>query len=304
MMFAVAVALGCDVFDSASYALFARNGRYMTAQGTAKIDEIEYFPCNCPSCHGKGPEEVRKLLPMDRERFLASHNLHTCQSELQTVKQAVVDGRLWELLETRSRNHPALHRAFQRVLHYAKNLERETPVRKRKGPFVTTVESLSRPEVLRHQDRLLERYEVPSRAKVVLLLPESYLKPFRESLGKSRSLAKIEQRSDLHICSYGLAFAVVPYELLDVYPLSQTEDALSSTATTVRHASKRIEGYLKAATYKSCIIVVDEPWQSRIAKTLRSKFRGRTKVTILDARDLDTELHKHVLKALTRKNRH
>ena len=304
MMFAVAVALGCDVFDSASYALFARNGRYMTAQGTAKIDEIEYFPCNCPSCHGKGPEEVRKLLPMDRERFLASHNLHTCQSELQTVKQAVVDGRLWELLETRSRNHPALHRAFQRVLHYAKNLERETPVRKRKGPFVTTVESLSRPEILRHQDRLLERYEVPSRAKAVLLLPESYLKPFRESLGKSRSLAKIEQRSDLHICSYGLAFAVVPYELLDVYPLSQTEDALSSTATTVRHASKRIESYLKAATYKSCIIVVDEPWQSRIAKTLRSKFRGRTKVTILDARDLDTELHNHILKTLTRKNRH
>lgn len=32
MMFALAVALGCDIFDSASYALFARNGRYMTTQ--------------------------------------------------------------------------------------------------------------------------------------------------------------------------------------------------------------------------------------------------------------------------------
>ena len=116
MMFAFAVALGCDIFDSASYALFARNGRYMTSQGTAKIEELEYFPCNCPACHKKTPDEVRKLLPMYRDRFLASHNLYACYEELQTIKQAILDGRLWELIETRSRNHPTLQAAFRRML--------------------------------------------------------------------------------------------------------------------------------------------------------------------------------------------
>ena len=51
MMFALAIALGCDIFDSASYALFARNDRYLTSQGTAKMEDLEYFPCTCPACH-------------------------------------------------------------------------------------------------------------------------------------------------------------------------------------------------------------------------------------------------------------
>ena len=136
MMFSLAVALGCDIFDSAAYALFARNGRYMTTQGTAKIEDLEYFPCSCPACHKKTPDDVKKFLLMDRDRFLASHNLHTCMGELQTIKQAIVDGRLWELVETRSRAHPALHTAFKRLLTYAENLEEGTPVRKKKGPHL------------------------------------------------------------------------------------------------------------------------------------------------------------------------
>ncbi|OFX18146.1 hypothetical protein A3K71_00670, partial [archaeon RBG_16_50_20] len=138
MMFALAVALGCDIFDSASYALFARNGRFMTVQGTAKLEDLEYFPCDCPTCHGTTPEKVRNMIPVDRERFLASHNLHACFSEFQTIKQAIVDGRLWELVEARSLAHPALQRAFRRMLHYAPNFEKDTPIRKKKGPFITT----------------------------------------------------------------------------------------------------------------------------------------------------------------------
>lgn len=42
---ALAVALGCDTFDSASYILYAKQRRYMTEDGTRNMDEIEYFPC-------------------------------------------------------------------------------------------------------------------------------------------------------------------------------------------------------------------------------------------------------------------
>jgi 7-cyano-7-deazaguanine tRNA-ribosyltransferase len=42
-MFALAVALGCDLFDSAAYAIYARENRYMTEYGTTKLQELEYF---------------------------------------------------------------------------------------------------------------------------------------------------------------------------------------------------------------------------------------------------------------------
>jgi 7-cyano-7-deazaguanine tRNA-ribosyltransferase len=298
MIFALAISLGCDIFDSASYALFARNGRYMTAQGTTKLEDLEYFPCNCSTCHRKTPEKVRKLLLPERERFLASHNLHTCFSELQTVKQAIVDGRLWELVEARSRNHPALQRAFQRMLHYAHDLEKETPVRKRRGLFVTTAESLQRPEILRHQERLLKRYRAPPRAKNVLLLPEPYLRPFREIPSIDNILRKIERRSDLHICSYDLAFTIIPQELLDVFPLSQTVSALPPTATTINHASKRMVSYLKAAGYKRCIILVDKPWQRKIAKSIRTELVRKMRIKTIETKDGDEESLSQVPKAL------
>jgi 7-cyano-7-deazaguanine tRNA-ribosyltransferase len=298
MIFSLAVALGCDIFDSASYALFARNGRYMTSQGTSKLEELEYFPCNCPNCYKNTPEDIRKLLPVERERFLASHNLHSCFNELQIVKQAIVDGRLWELVEARSHGHPALQRAFERLLHYANDLETETPVRKKKGQFITTAESLHRPEILRHQERLLERYKPPPLAKTVLLLPESYLKPFRENLPVEMMLAKFERRKDLHICAYNLAYGIVPQELLDVYPLSQTVDALPPTAHIINQASSRIVNYLKIGRYKRCVIVVDEPWKRKIGASIRRLGGGKMRTRTIDVNGIDEESLLHVTNAL------
>lgn len=303
MMFSLAVAMGCDIFDSASYALFARNGRYMTAQGTAKLEDLEYFPCNCPSCHKNTPEKARRLLLPEREQFLASHNLHSCFSELQTVKQAIVDGRLWELVEARSRNHPALQRAFLRLLHYAQDLEMETPVSKKRGQFITTAESLRRPEIRRHQDKLLQRYKPPTPAKTVLLLPESFLKPFRENLPVEKMLTRLERRKDLHICAYNLAFAVIPQELLDVFPLSQTVDALPPSTSIINHAANRIVNYLKAAGYKKCIIVIDEPWKNKIAKSIRGHLAQKMKTRVIEAKDDDEKSLLQISKALKQSNR-
>jgi len=294
--------MGCDMFDSASYALFARNGRYMTAQGTARLEELEYFPCSCPSCHKNSPENVRKLLLPERERFLASHNLNSCFSELQTIKQAIVDGRLWELLEARSGSHPALQRAFQRLLRYEHDLERETPIRKNRGQFITTEESLHRPEILRHQERLLERYRVPSHAGIVVLLPEPFLKPFRENSAMEEMLAKIERRKDVHICGYNLAFAIIPHELLDVFPLSQSEDALPSTTSTINNAKKRALSYLKTARYKQGIIVVTQPWQKKFASSIRAGLGRRMKIRIIETTGDEKDSYSQILKALKQKS--
>ena len=61
LMFALAVALGCDLFDSAAYAIYAREDRYLTEYGTSRLGELEYFPCSCPVCIHSEPEEVMNM---------------------------------------------------------------------------------------------------------------------------------------------------------------------------------------------------------------------------------------------------
>jgi 7-cyano-7-deazaguanine tRNA-ribosyltransferase len=298
MMFAIAVALGCDIFDSASYALFARNGRYMTTQGTAKIDDLEFFPCSCPACHKKSPDEVKRYLLTDRDRFLASHNLHVCMAELQTIKQAIVDGRLWELVERRSQSHPALHTAFKRMLTYAEVLEEGTPVRKRKGPLIFTEASLRRPEILRYEKRLTERYRPPARASKLVLIPEPQLEPFRDNSNVQDLLRLFDRRRDVHLCAYGLTFAIIPQELLDVYPLSQTENALTPTTSMINSVLKRITKYLKSTSYTRCVILAEKPWEAKIARRLKAKFARRMKTTIIEAKSYDEQILSKAKKAL------
>jgi len=298
MMFAFAVALGCDMFDSASYALFARNGRYMTPQGTSKIEELEYFPCKCPACHKITPEKVRGMLLMDRERVLAAHNLHACFAELQTIKQAILDGRLWELVEARSRNHPALQAAFQKMLEYSDRLEVDTPVRKRKGPFVLSEQSLFRPEVIRHNVRLLEKYEPPSKAKKLLLLPEEQLAPFLERKTPTPPVDIWGRFNDVHVCAYSLTYAIIPLELADVYPLSQTETSLAPSSAVITSAQRRIADYIRKFNYSRCLLIGCAPWHERLAAGMRQRFKGRVKIRFLEEKELDKQAVKRILKAL------
>jgi 7-cyano-7-deazaguanine tRNA-ribosyltransferase len=298
MMFALAVALGCDIFDSASYALFARNGRYMTAQGTAKIEELEYFPCNCSACDKRTPEKLRRMLPMDRERILASHNLHACYSEFQTIKQAILDGRLWELVEARSRNHPTLQAAFRRMLEYNDRFEIDTPVRKRKGPFILSEQSLSRPEVIRHQTRLLRKYDPPSSSKKLLLLPEEHVAPFHERSPTSLPTDRWGRLNASHVCSYGLTYAVIPIELADVYPLSQTETSLAPTSAAISFARKRIAAYIKKFGYSSCLIIGCAPWHDKLAAGLKQQFKGKVRIRFLEEKEIDKKAFQRILKAL------
>ena len=75
-MFALAIALGCDLFDSAAYAIYARDERYMTEYGTTRLDELEYFPCSCPACNKNDPQSVTAMPMIEKQKMLAQHNLH------------------------------------------------------------------------------------------------------------------------------------------------------------------------------------------------------------------------------------
>ena len=106
MMMSLAVALGCYLFDSASYALYAKDGRYMTVDGTQRLESLNYLPCSCSICRSHDIEDIKETTKSMRERLLAEHNLHVCMAEIETIKQAISEGSLWDLVERRARSHP------------------------------------------------------------------------------------------------------------------------------------------------------------------------------------------------------
>ena len=153
MMFALAVAAGCDLFDSAAYAIYARDDRYLTVRGTEHLDELDYFPCSCPVCADHDPSELRDCDDTERERLLAAHNLYVSFGEIRRIKQAIKSGTLLELVESRARGHPRMLDGYRALLDHADQLEREDPVSKGSF-FCLSAESARRPEVERHHDRL------------------------------------------------------------------------------------------------------------------------------------------------------
>lgn len=198
MMFALAVALGCDLFDSAAYALYARDMRYLTEEGTLHLRDLREFPCACPVCVDYTPEEV--LHSTEREDLLARHNLYVTFEEMRRVRQALRDGRLWELVERRCRAHPRLLDGLKRAVEHVEYLERYDPITK-KTFFYAGPESAQRPEVYRHRQRL-DRIRLGGRVLVTEgPEPEGYD----------------------HVLRLKAPFGPYPAELSETYPLGHSE---------------------------------------------------------------------------------
>src|SRR5947199_350267 len=108
----LAVALGCDTFDSASYMLYAKHDRYIMEDGTSHLNEISYFYCNCEVCSSFKPKEIQSLSKEDRINKIALHNLYSIKAEVDRVKESIHEGRLWEYVIRKSRSHPKLFEAI------------------------------------------------------------------------------------------------------------------------------------------------------------------------------------------------
>ena len=112
MLFPMLIAMGADLFDSAAYVLFARDGRILTPWGTEKIAELEEWPILMPSITHFSPVDVRKMNKEERTILLSKYNLEITLQEISRCRQAIRDGTIWRLAERRSHEHPALREAF------------------------------------------------------------------------------------------------------------------------------------------------------------------------------------------------
>jgi 7-cyano-7-deazaguanine tRNA-ribosyltransferase len=280
-MFSLAVALGCDFFDSAAYALYAREDRYMTETGTSRLSELNYFPCSCPRCSSRTPKAVMEMPHEERSVFLAEHNLYVCGAELKRIKQAINDGRLWEHLEMRAHGHPSLLQALKRLKKHEAFIERHSPSIKRSGLFFFDSVGLIRPEVVRHRQLMKERYVPPFKAKTLLLVPQTRMKPFH----KAEEFKQLKKRlphslgthsSQIHVCFYAAPFGVVPVGLDEVYPLSQHETTLPLDKETMEYVATQVSDYINRTNYETIVLIQDtENWNNNILNACKKTCKQK-----------------------------
>ncbi len=207
----------------------------------------------------------------ERERELCRHNLYVCFSEIRRVKQAIVEGRLWEHLEMQTHSHPSLLQALKHLGKYAEYVERHSPVTKRSGLFFFGSAGLARPEVVRYRKRLLERYSPPVGAKVLVLVPDLGSRQVRRGRWFKKALASACEKlgvseAEVHMCVYAPPFGVVPTEIKDIYPLSQYECAFPPDRETVQYVAERIAEYVETMNYqKTAILVEPNTWHEKTA---------------------------------------
>lgn len=209
----LAVALGCDMFDSASYMLYAKDGRYMTPSGTVKLDELVYLSCQCPICSSQSLQELRGMRIDECVVEVAKHNLHVLKAEVDAVKQAIMDGRLWEYVMQKARAHPKLMEAVQ-LFKDIEMLEDGTPLFKERALFFYDAIDQHRPEARRFRRSVAAFH---SCRKTLVLCPEGQIHPFYST----RSYREIVKRfPDAQICSYNPFLGIIPAEISDVFPAS------------------------------------------------------------------------------------
>src|SRR6266540_1899902 len=84
LVFPLAILLGCDLFDSASYAKYARDGRMLFPDGTRRASEVRESGCLCSVCAAHPIGEIAQS-----EALLAEHNLHVCFGAIREARRAI-----------------------------------------------------------------------------------------------------------------------------------------------------------------------------------------------------------------------
>jgi len=209
IIFPLAVALGCDLFDSAAYALYAKGKRYITSDGTIKVEDLQYLPCACPVCSSYSVKEVKENVDL-----LMSHNLWVTFEEMRKVKQSIVERNLWELCERRCRAYPALLDGLKQMTKYSALIEKYDPATKH--PFFYLGEcSAHRPEVLRYSNRL-DRFTLSGK----VLISTFFLK--KEPALRKNWISEQVETFD-HVFFVKPPFGPCPVDLEESYPVGQAE---------------------------------------------------------------------------------
>ena len=238
MILAFAALMGCDLFDSASYAKFARDDRMMFIDGTYRLADMQSLDCNCPACRGHTLESLRKMDKKEREKILARHNLYQITNELALVRRYIREGRLWDLAEIRCRAHPELLNALRRLKEHRTFMELTEPISRDGAMFYTGSETRGRPIFERYRNRLMTRYVPPTNKAAIFPDAEKpYSKHYVSDFNKVRTAG--------YTPIVLSAFGPVPAEMDEIYPLAQSLFPQINDRETEEEVEEFTEEFLK-----------------------------------------------------------
>ena len=270
------VAMGADMFDSASYVLYARDGRYLVEEGTKNIRELEYFPCSCPVCSKYTPQELLQMSLSTREKLLALHNLYMIYKEIKSVKQAIRENRLWELLEWRANAHPSLKEAFAVLLRYVKFLEKLSPLTSPSGraPLILGELSYYNPKVNLNIKRVNEILAQRVESRVVIIVP-AYRKPYTSQKEYIELFEKYKNSVHVKILFLHPVLGIILPEIASTYPFYQHEYRVSKYTVSLKILKKHIKGLLDRKPRRVVLVLsawLNEELAKKIVKSL--EIRG------------------------------
>ncbi len=217
-----AIALGCDTFDSASYMLYAKQERYITEDGTRYLSDITVFPCNCEVCSKYTPNELKQLKGQEKINEIAIHNLHAIKLEVDKVKQAIYEGRLWEYVLKKSRAHPKLFEMIDILTQNSDWLSVSTPRFKEKALFLYDKYDQYRPEVKLYHD-IVRKFK--SKKNSLIIVKEPQIKPGYLSHDYFALKRKFKEIDSFQICYYNPQIGLIPNEISDIFPAAHHETA-------------------------------------------------------------------------------
>ncbi|MDG6898866.1 MAG: hypothetical protein JRN24_03905, partial [Nitrososphaerota archaeon] len=244
---------------------------YMTERGATRLEEMKYLPCSCQVCSRTTVTDLMELDGPALTKKLATHNLSALRKELESIKEAIAEGRLWDLVEEKAGAHPKLHAAFIEFAKASKLMESGTAPMKEKGLFVRGSQDLSRPElsVAARRVRSLARRDSPT----AVLLAES------EELPISRLAFKEGSRpaGDFDLYRLHPELGLCPVELDFIYPFTHVVRSNYQASADLKKVRQR----LKSMGYSRVIIAMLDNRGRIVAGRVRSRRKTRVRVRAL-----------------------
>lgn len=245
--------LGIDLVDTTEGLLAAAGGAYLDPTLGVLPPEVARAEraCDCPGCGEPTPGS------------LELHAVAAYRRAIAETRAAARSGRLRELVEARLPAEPAL---AEMLRHADRDLG---PLLDERAPVVATetrayviAESQRRPEMVRFRTRFLERYRPPASKTILLLVPCSKTKPYRNSRSHRRFWGALEGLPNLervHLVSVSSPIGLVPRDLEDVPPARHYDIPVTGDwSETERNAVRSgVEHLLSAGQYRSAVIHLD-----------------------------------------------
>lgn len=251
MFFAQAIYLGCDLFDSASYAKFADSGRMLLASGTVHLNDLRELPCECPICSNTSVTELKSMPEPERKLALMKHNLYVSNGEMKRVRQAIDEGKLFELVALRARSHPALLEALHVMTNDMDQIIQSDPFGKSNSVFYTGPETQLRPEIFRFHDRLIKRYPYRETSTIVIV-PDIGARPFSDTAHTITD--EIHKHASKSVILLFLTpMGIVPWELEHVHPAQQCIFPETVDKFVLKSAAQKLQDVLDILSFKEII---------------------------------------------------